>query len=284
MTRVLVVWEDEYWKPLGGIVKHLVRARAPAPDAEAPTVLGHTTRSNSAFDRYVRVTWPIARLRGQPEDAGPIDHLVCVVDADRLHDLLPADVPHPPVDTEAVAAWHAAAEIAWRDRLRAQCDPAGPPATTVHGVVQRWAKESLLLAGYDQPAMEAHLDVAADHPDVAQVLSSCKPRPQAVADARFTDTYRRPSSCLKLLREARKLGVLHKSAPEIDDALRALGRESLTRICDRVPDVARIAALVWKLHHDVHEPTMAPTVPARAGSAGRRPAGRDRKKKGPGAR
>ena len=61
MTRVLVVWEDAYCEPLGGIVKHLVRAGAPTPDAEIPTVLRHTTRSNSAFDRYVHSSWPAVR-------------------------------------------------------------------------------------------------------------------------------------------------------------------------------------------------------------------------------
>ena len=38
---------------------------------------------------------------------------------------------------DAITAWHAAAEGAWTQRLRAQCDPSGPPATTVHGVVLR---------------------------------------------------------------------------------------------------------------------------------------------------
>jgi hypothetical protein len=262
MTRVLVVWEDTYWEPLKGLMRSLVRARSPALGVEIPSVLCHTARSNSAFDRYAHTTWPAVRSKGLPTDPGPIDHLVCVVDADRLHDLLPARIPRPPGETGAIAAWHVAAEREWQEHLRAQCDPSGPAVSTVHGAVLRWAKESLLLAGYDQPAMGAHLEIASEHPDVAAVLATCKPHPRDIADERFTDTYRRPSTCLKLLREARKLGALHKNAPEIDDALRALARESLAKVRDRAPDIARIAALIWALHQGEAIATPpAPTPP-----------------------
>jgi hypothetical protein len=258
MTRVLVVWEDDHWKPLGAFAKQMVRALAPAPDAEIPTVLGHTTRSNGAFTRYVRDTWRKARPAGLPEDGGAIDHLICVVDADRLHELFPAHIPRPPPEAGAIAAWHVAAERVWHAHLRAQCEPGGPPTSTVHGIALRWAKESLLLAGYDQPAMEAHLDISAEHPGVVDALDRCAPRPRQVDAARFTDTYRHPFKCVNLLRDARKLAPLHKSAPEIDDTLRTLARQSLTTIRDRVPDVARLAALVWRLHHGTPEPTAAP--------------------------
>lgn len=271
MTRVLVVWEDTYCESLGGLVKRLVHARAPAPDAEMPIVLPHTSRGNGGFDRYVHTTWPAIRVRGLPVDPLPIDHLVCVVDGDHLHELLPLKVPRPPAGVPAVAAWHAAAERAWHEHLRAQCDAGGPPETTVHGVVLRWAKESLLLAGYDQPAMEAHLDVAAGHPGVAATLARCRPRPEGVDDALFTDTYRQPSTCLKSLREVCGLDVLHKSAPELDDALRALGRESLAKIRDRVPDLAHLAALVWELHRGPPARPVAPTEADRKERKKKRP-------------
>lgn len=160
----------------------------------------------------------------------------------------PPQIPGPPSGADAVAAWHEAAERAFQSHLRAQCDPGGPPTSTVHGVVLRWAKESLLLAGYDQPAMEAHLEVSAEHPDVVAALGRCKPRPQQTDAARFADTFRRPFDCVNLLREARDSAPLHKSAPEIDDALRVLARQSLGAIRERAPDVGRIAALVWRLH------------------------------------
>jgi hypothetical protein len=264
VTRVLVVWEDDYCEPLGVLLKRVVRAHAPSPDADLPRVLRHTSRGSSAFDRYAHTTWPAIRARGLPADPGPVDHLVCVVDADRLHELLPARVPHPPTEPTAVGAWHTAAEHGWREHLRAQCDPNGPPVATVHGVVLRWAKESLLLAGYDEAAMEAHLDLAVGHPDVATALARCTPRPADVADARFTDTYHRPSKCLKQLREARGLAPLHKRAPEIDDALTTLARDSLAKVCSRVPDLARLAALVWELHRGAPEPTAVAEPASRA--------------------
>jgi hypothetical protein len=122
MTRVLVVWEDTYWEPLQRLMKKLVHARAPARDAEIPTVLCHTARSNSAFDRYAHTTWPNVRSKGLPMDPLPIHHLVCVVDADRLHDLLSARVPHPPGEVEAIEAWHGIAEREWQKHLRARDD------------------------------------------------------------------------------------------------------------------------------------------------------------------
>lgn len=264
MTRILVVWEDDFWEPLGGMMKRLVRSLAPVPDAQAPTVLFHTTRSNSAFERYARTTWPAVRSRGLPTDPGLIDHLLCIVDGDRLHDLLPTLIPHPPGEVDAVSMWHAAAERAWQERLRATCDPGGPPVTTVHGAVLRWNKESLLLAGYDQPTMEVHLDLSAEHPAVAASLADCTPRPQDVEDQRFTDTFRRPSGCLERLRKARGLGALHKNAPEIDDALRMLSRESLPKIRVRVPDIGRIALRIWALHQREPEPGKPQPAPLAA--------------------
>lgn len=265
MTRVLVVWEDTYYPPLHGLVKRLVQACAPAADIEIPIVLSHTSHGSGSFEHYVRVIWRVNRARGLPTEPGLIDHLVCVVDGDRLHDLLPSKVLRPPARVPGVATWHASAARAWQAHLRAQCDPSGPPMTTVHGVVLRWAKESLLLAGYDQPAMEVHLHVAAEHASVAATLARCRPRPQDVGDVLFTDTYRHPSTCIKSLREACGLGALHKSAPDIDDVLRALGRESLAKIRDRVPDIARLAALIWELHHGSPAPPTAPVEVDRKG-------------------
>lgn len=269
MTRVLVVWEDDYAEPLGLITKRLVRATAPDPSAIVPGLLFHTTRGNGAFERYVQRTWPAVRPTGQPKDPGLIDHLVCVIDGDRLHDLMPAEVPHPPAEGRAVSVWHAAAERCWQTYLHAKCDPAGPPRASVHGVVLRWSKESLLLAGYDQPAME-DLAIPAEDADIAEALDACKPRPQDIEAALFTDTFRRPGVCLELLRKARGLGALHKNAPEIDDALRALGRDSLPVVRSRVPDMARIADLVWRLHQPVPTPAPEPS-PAPERSPAKKP-------------
>ena len=267
MTRVLVVWEDAYCESLGALVKRAVHAHR-APDAVArPTVVRHTSRGNTKFSRYVRETWPLARANGVPLDSHPIDHMICAVDADRLHELPGVDVTPPGVT--ATDAWHAEAERAWQVWLRSQCAPDGPPVATVHGLVLRWAKESVLLAGFDQPAWKQFLEVDTSAPAVqTELRRQCTPHPSEVSDVVFTNTFRRPLSCLQLVREACKLSRLHKSDVTIDDAVYALARESLPTILARVPDLARLTSLIWSLHHGVPEPeagpvTRSPRAPAK---------------------
>ena len=95
------------------------------------------------------------------------------------------------------------------------------------------------------------LDVSTERPEVAAALSDCKPRrPQDVDDAHFTDTFRRPSVCLDLLRTSCGRAALHKSSPDIDDALRTLARDSLSTLRARVPDprphrLPRLAPAPW---------------------------------------
>lgn len=247
MTRVLVVWEDAHCDALDGLAKRAVNARAARDGAVAPTVVRHTTRGHGAFSRYVRDTWPLVRARGVPLDARPLDHLICVVDADRLHEL--KIVLPPPSAASEIDAWHAQADRAWRAWLHTQCSPSGPPPSTVHGLVLRWAKESALLAGFDQPAWPQHVEVDVTAPAVqAELRKQCKPHPGAVADAAFTNTFRKPLACLQLARQACQLGRLDKSDPAIDDALFALARESLPTLLARVPDLAHLEALIWSLH------------------------------------
>lgn len=248
MTRALVVWEDEKFEALGAIAKRVVRVTRTASDDDGPRVLSHKTKGNGMFGHYVAVTWTNVRRHGLPTDPGSIDHLIGVVDADVLHRLVPG-VEKPPVAPDAVAEWHANASSIWQRWLRDRCDPAGPAPTTVHGVVLRWAKESVVLAGYDQPAAASHLGVDPNTPDARTMLDElCPVHPGAVAPALFTDTFRRPLGCLDLLRRARKLGALKKNAPAIDDAIKALMRDSLAIVRARVPDLDRLAALIWDLH------------------------------------
>lgn len=259
MTRVLVVWEDAYCESLGELVKRAVRAHT-APDAVvSPTVVRHTSRGHGAFARYVHETWPLARARGVPLDPQPIDHMICVVDGDRLHEL--EVVAAPPPAAAAIDGWHAAAERAWQGWLRSKCAPDGPPVTTVHGVVLRWAKESVLLAGFDQPAWARFLEVDASAPAVqTELRRQCTPHPSEVPDGLFTNTFRRPLSCLKLLRQACKLSRLDKNDVSIDDAVSALVRESLPTLLARVPDLARLTSLIWSLHHGVPERDVEPAT------------------------
>ena len=227
MTRVLVVWEDTYFQPLDDILNRVVKKVAPGVVASRPTVLHHTARSNTAFERYVETTWPIASARGLPMNPGPIDHVVCVVDADKLSDLLRQRVPPPPNAAGDVSAWHGAAERLWSSHLRTKCPPSGPAVERVHGVVLRWSKESVLLAGYDQTSFAQHLDCDVAAPSVDEFLKDCKPAPSQVDGEGFSSSFQNPTQCLRALRKAAKLPELPKNSPQFDDALRKLGRESL---------------------------------------------------------
>ena len=113
----------------------------------------------------------------------------------------------------------------------------------------RWSKESVLLSGYDQASFAQHLDCDIAAPEIEQFLKECAPPPSEVDGEGFSN----PMQCLRALRKAAKLPELPKHSPEFDDALRKLGRESLGKLCERTPDLSRVAELVWKLH---------PAVPA----------------------
>lgn len=248
MTRVLVVWEDAGWKVLGALTKRLVSTAPGGVVDRYPTVVGHTTEGNGRFAHYVEVTWPRVRAAGLPVDKGPIDHVVCVLDADRAHELVPA-IGAPPKDAASVSAWHSRADVAWSEWLRQRCPADGPATTTVHGLVLRWAKESVVLAGFDQAAAATHLDVSVEHAEVAALLQrECGIDPRGVADAVFTDTFHRPLSCVDQMRRARNLSPIPKNATAIDDMIRDLTRQSLSIVRARVPDLARLADRIWELH------------------------------------
>lgn len=249
MTRVLVAWEDEKFDRLGELVSRVVHSSAPAHGVEHPRVVHDSAGTNGAFARYVGAAWPRARTLGVARDPKPFDHLICVVDADRLHDLIPASIKKAPNDATGVAAWHADATEKWTAWLRSKSDAAGPDPKTVHGVVLRWSKESLVLAGYDQPAAAVHLEIDVAHSDVAAALrTQCNVHPSTIEDRLFTDTFRQPRHCVDLLRVARKLRKLPKSAQPFDDALKALAKESLAIVRTRVPDIDQLARLIWSLH------------------------------------
>jgi hypothetical protein len=247
MTRILVAWEDRLHTTLDLFVKRRLSARAPAGETRFPEVLFHTSAGNGSFTRYVGSTWDNIRGKSLPTNPGPIDHLVCVVDGDRLHEQLEA-VGRPPASTADLAAWLSAAEQAWQDHLQSLCNNA--PKTTVHGRILRWSKESLVLAGYDREAAKQHLGLDMQSPTLKEHLARCVPVPASVANASFSSTFRRPLRCLTELDEAQRAprpSSLIKNAPELDDTLRALVRDDCALVAERVPDIDRLADLMWQL-------------------------------------
>ena len=244
MTRVLVVWEDLYFRELDHFVRSRLATHA-RPDATAyPQVLSDTAHGDGNFARFVEKTWPNVRGKGVNRSVGPIDHLVCVTDGDRLSERLP-DVAKPRPDPSDVLSWHASAEATWQVHLRSLAASTAAPASTVHGMVLRWSKESLVLAGYNSGAAKDLLGIDASSAEGLATLAACDPHPASVEPKAFTDTFRRPLKCLSDLAPRRRL----KNSPEVDDALRALAATASQRdvVCARVPDIDRIADRIWQL-------------------------------------
>ena len=256
MIRVLIVWEDGYFETLGPFVKRRVAARVPSVHTGFPQVLFHTSRGAGGFNRYVASIWDSVRARGLPLDKGPIDHLVCVVDGDKLHDHVEI-IDRPPADAADVPAWLATAEQAWQEHLHRLCDNA--PKATVHGRVLRWSKESLVLAGYDCESMKTSLGIDTQTAAVTEHLARCVPAPPTIKGPEFSNTFRKPLRCLIELdgaQRAPRAAVLAKNAPDLDDALRALAQNDCATIAERVPDIDRIAdnwdeVIAWRETGDV---------------------------------
>ena len=244
--RILVVWEDAHYEPLSRITRRRLGQLQPGAAASFPQLLGHTSRGNGGFSNYVRRTWQNVRSTGLPNDPGAIEHLLCIVDADKLSELLPGIGPAPAAVSE-IAAWHSGAERAFERHLRDQCAQGSAPPASVHGIVLRWSKESLVLAAYDRSAMSDHLSIEVTHPGVATYLQSCLPVPATVAEGIFTDTFRRPRACVDGLSKARGRHSIPKNAPEVDDALDALSSVDVSLVCSRTPDIDRIVVRVWEL-------------------------------------
>jgi hypothetical protein len=239
--RIAIAWEDEYFRPLERILLGRRAAVRPPTATEYLELVQYTLAGNGKFAAHVETMWPRAQARGTANNPGPLAHLVCALDADRLAELIPA-VGQIPAEPANVAGWHASAETRLTEHLRAR---ATHPAT-VHGIVLRWAKESLTLAAYDLAAMKDKLGVDAAGPAVQRFLADCTPSPGGVPDGLFTDTFRKPVPCVDALREAQGLPGIGKGS-SLDDVLFALAPTEVDVVCRRVPDVDRLLALAWRL-------------------------------------
>jgi hypothetical protein len=140
------------------------------------------------------------------------------VDGDKLVDVLPS-VGAIPLGPSSVDEWHEKAEPLLLSELRCRCEDA--PVDTVHGIVLRWSKESVVLAAYDVATARSRLGIDLEEEKTAEFLAACAPPPASVADQDFTNTYRKPIRCIDGLRAARGLPAIGKG-PEHDDTLNAL--------------------------------------------------------------
>jgi len=245
MKRVLVVWEDRYFDALHGVLKAALARRESVPGALRGQLAADSANTNSAFARYAGETWPRVSAVGTPRDPRPLDHVVFVIDGDAIHRLIPATAKRPRRASD-VPRWHQEAEAAWNHYLHSQVGSRIASAT-VHGLVLRWSRESVVLAGWDGPSVSYALSIDVEHADVKKALAACDPNPLRVDPAGFTDHFRAPFDCLNNLRRARGIVALDKNDPEVDDALRSMARSELSLIESRVPDLTRLAERVRSL-------------------------------------
>jgi hypothetical protein len=244
-VRILIVWEDDNFESLGRIMVSRRGALRPMSQPDYPELLFHTARGNGNFVRYAGKTWRNIRAKGLPNNPGAIDHLICVVDADKLSQLLPS-TGRLPAAPEDVSDWHKSAETVFVELIRQACRESSMPPDTVHGIALRWAKESVVLAAYDCYASKDKLGIDIERKEVAEFLAKCAPPPEQVKRSMFSNTYRHPVRCIDGLLKSQGLPVLGKG-PEYDDVLLALKGEDLGKVCERVPDVDRLVNLVWGL-------------------------------------
>lgn len=249
--RVLLVWEDTYFETLVPFVKRRVRELRPGSAAFYPETISVTAKANTKFAHFVRETWPRVRATGMPNQGKPrsIDHVVCVVDADKLADLS-LEIPSPPREHSALESWQLAAETTWTDYLRS-CSEKAPPST-VHGALLLWNKESLLLAGFDTPCFGDTLSIDQSSRECEEFLAKCSPKPKELVESRaseFSSHFRNPLKCLTDLHRVTnaKERTLAKNAVEIEDTLRTLATTDSALIAERVPSIDAIAKLIWSL-------------------------------------
>ncbi len=251
--RILVVWEDEQYDPLARFIKLRLASRKPEDVSKFPEVLFHTSQGNGRFAPYVRDTWPRVRTRGLPNNPGPLDRLLCIVDGDKIHELL-RKVPSPTAMVSGANDWHQQAMRAWKEHLQELAE-ASPPGT-VHGYVLRWSKESLVLAGFDLEPVSTHLELDFKTEDLQRLLDNCKPDPRSLS-TEFSNSYLKPLQCLESARKSIGKPGHIKNSPELDDALVALAQHHLASVCCRVPDLDSIVDLIWSFT----KPPVVPVAP-----------------------
>jgi hypothetical protein len=189
----------------------------------------------------VKVSWPEAAhhglVRAGNRSGGPIEHLICVADADRAHECCAAQ--NPVAVASPTADWLDQANALWTAKLRAA-------ATTmperVHGRFLRWSQESLLIAAHDVTEALAALGCR-DRGRLEKHLAACSPSPLSIADVDFADAFRKPERCLEDMLKATGTHVPKKGSPPRGDAIEAALTNAIAKLCGRVPDLVALAHL-----------------------------------------
>ena len=249
MTTVLVCWEDRYHEGLQHLLRQAVAAAAAAMSKSPPTLHASSSLGNKRFGQFIQTNWVAARQRGWSTLGGgvPVDHLVCIADADRATDCCRAVGPPPPA-SNPTAGWVANAGSLWTADLRGL---APVDSNRVHGHLLRWNLESTLISLFDQPHVLSRLG-RFDAVALQVFLSTCIPAPGTPgASSMFVDDYRDSQTCLTgMVTSAHAHArVLRRSNPDRSIALEMAAKDSqtLARVLGRVPDLQTVAGVVASL-------------------------------------
>lgn len=234
----VVLYEDEYHAELHRLIK---RIRTRDLGRDAAIIEPATARGDGGFVREL----PLLLRTMQRTTKRPPDRVLCVADADRPANLCPGTTPPPaPTDAtpDALRAWLAALEGAWRESLLRRANIAAEDAPRVAVACLLWNKESLLISCPD--ALE---DFAGEsRAEVTGQLAQCEPPPSGVVDDAYATTFRSPARCLdavlQLIQQRR-----YKKGRDDEDLLRdhiAQHDERRRRLLVRNPDLARLIDLI----------------------------------------
>jgi hypothetical protein len=184
--------------------------------------------------------WPIARTNGLPKSHGPIDHLVCVADADKAHEIVDAvSLPRPEMET---TKWVDDANELWTTQLR---EVARTSPEHVHGRFLRWNRESLVLSGFD--LKECQRALGCRRPGaIEKFLDRKRPNPRS-QETVFPDEYRKPFNCISEMLVACGIKMVKKNDIRFEDVIRDVSKSQIDTLARRVPDLESIARTVVDL-------------------------------------
>jgi len=246
MTKILLCWEDKNYQAIDRAFRRVRRhfSSQVSGECQAPALFPFSVRGHGGFQPFINNDWPIAHSRGLLKSAGPIDHTICIADADRATEC--CDIEKPPKPPESTDDWIRKANVLWTERLRGWTDQA---PDRIHGCFIRWNRESIVIAGFDNPAVLTRLADGNKYntEELATFLKQCGPDPSKMPLDKFVDEFRTPTGCLAEMIEAMKLRPRKKTDQSCDDAINEISKRDILKLSERVPDLTCIARLVVSL-------------------------------------
>ena len=240
-VSILLVWEDRYFEGLKATSRAVHRAlRGNRQDiGPAPRLFDDTLGGYGGFRNHVQKDLGRLRKVGLPR-FGKVDHVLYVIDADQTENLLRTLGLAQP---EAGDTWLQSAE----ERLESVIRQNTTEPERAHVVLLRWAKETVFLAGHDQPAWSRLMPDGNLAAARSALYRDCSPDPSKVADHDFVETFRSWKKCIALVEKHLATGKIKKKDVRVDDVLKELSKADTQKLMARVPDLRRLGEKILDL-------------------------------------